>query len=291
MADTKPRTAGEGRRLTSWDDNLDSRATTNMRERAYRIRKMQQDAVVEVGRQLLAAKGQVEHGSFVAFIQSACQMHIRTAERAMQAAQMIEENDKVSYLPPDGLLALAALSVPEGAKAKIVEEINAGAKPTAAEIKRQIKTAKAAHKRAAAQQSGGPDSSGQHEQAAEEVAASKAVNLLYECLGDQFDVFLALFDKAGDRFGEAVRQRRTTFAEASPWVDAEGEPSIATPAERPMSGRCHRSRSPGTSSTERWAPRLLTSGHCGSPPPATSAAVTAVDASVGPRTAGLRRPC
>ena len=196
MADTKPRTAGEGRRLTPWDDNLDSmRVAADMRERAYRIRKMQQDAVVEVGRQLLAAKEQVAHGCFRAWVETACQMHIRTAERAMQAARMVEENDKLSYLPPDGLLALAAPSVPEGAKAKIVEQINADAKPTAAEIKRQIKAAKHAQKRAVAQQSGEVDSNAQDEQADRASAARKAVDLLYKCFCDQFDAFLALFDK------------------------------------------------------------------------------------------------
>jgi hypothetical protein len=104
MSSTEIMAVTERCHLTSLDTNLDPNVADDMRDRATRIRKMQQDAVVGVGRQLLAAKEQIEHGCFLAWVQSACQMHIRTAQRAMQATEMVERNDKLSFLSPDGLL-------------------------------------------------------------------------------------------------------------------------------------------------------------------------------------------
>jgi hypothetical protein len=59
-----------------------------MRLAADRIHKLQRAAVIEVGRELIAIKHRVEHGQFVEWIERECRMSIRTAQRAMQAAEM-----------------------------------------------------------------------------------------------------------------------------------------------------------------------------------------------------------
>src|SRR6202011_3350789 len=81
-----------------------------------------------------------------AWVRIACQIHIRTAERAMQAAEILRENDMLSYLPPDGLLALASRSAPALIVNKIIGDITAGERPSAAQIKGRIAEAKKAEK-------------------------------------------------------------------------------------------------------------------------------------------------
>ena len=85
---------------------------------------------------------------FCNWVKTACQMGIRNAERAIQAALFVEKNDKLSYLPPHGLLTLASRSAPEAVVNEIIGEISAGERPSAAQIKRRISQAKQAEKRA-----------------------------------------------------------------------------------------------------------------------------------------------
>jgi hypothetical protein len=66
--------------------------------------------------------------------------------RAMQAAEMVEKNDKSWYLPADGLLALSWRAAKPIAE-KIIGRIDAGEWPSAAEIKEEIEDAKWAVKR------------------------------------------------------------------------------------------------------------------------------------------------
>jgi hypothetical protein len=109
-----------------------------MCEAADRVRGLIRASVIEVGRELLAIKRQLKHGQFVAWVEHDCQLSIRAAQRAMRAAEMVEKNDKLSYLPPDGLLALASRSASKPIVAEIIAQIETGAQPTASDIKRRI---------------------------------------------------------------------------------------------------------------------------------------------------------
>ena len=119
-----------------------------MRDRADRIHNIRRASVLDVGREFIAAKEVVEHGFFRDWVKIACQMNIRSAERAMQAAALVEKNDNLSYLPPDGLLTLASRSAPQAVVHEIIEEISAGERPSAVWIKRRITDAIKAEKRA-----------------------------------------------------------------------------------------------------------------------------------------------
>src|SRR5438105_6524675 len=123
-------------------DALPDGVATEMRKSAGRIRQHTRAAFVEVGRELIAAKAQVEHGSFQAWVKAECQISPRTAARAMQVAELVDKNDKLSFLPPDGLLVLASPSSPEDAVTEILQRIEAGETLTAADIKREIRAAK-----------------------------------------------------------------------------------------------------------------------------------------------------
>jgi hypothetical protein len=113
-----------------------------MRAAAHHIQQLLHAAHYDVGRELLGIKKQIEHGQFIDWVERECQMQIRTAERAMMAADMVEKNDNLSYLPQDGVLALAARSTPAPVVNQIIERVDAGERPSAAQIKEQIAAAK-----------------------------------------------------------------------------------------------------------------------------------------------------
>ena len=128
--------------LTAFDyGTLVAAVAEEMRGHASRIHGLQRASILDVGRELIAAKKLVERGRFRDWVESACQMQIRTAQRAMRAAELVEKNDKLSYLPPDGLLALASRSTPEPVVGAIMAEIASGKTPNAAGIKRRITAA------------------------------------------------------------------------------------------------------------------------------------------------------
>src|SRR5260370_16171702 len=94
-------------------DALPPEVAAEMRTAAGKIQRYTRDAVVEVGKQLNQIKDRIEHGQFRAWVEAECQLQIRTAQRAMQVAQLVQENVKLTYLPPDGLLALASSTAPK----------------------------------------------------------------------------------------------------------------------------------------------------------------------------------
>jgi Protein of unknown function (DUF3102) len=200
-----------------------------MRARASRIHEIRQASVLEVGRELIAAKEQVEHGCFVAWVQTACQMNIRGAERAMQAAELVEKNDKLSYLPPDGLLALASRSAPPSVVTQILGEIAAGETPNAARIKRRIAQTKMAEKRAGivrpAEEANPTPAEEENEQVVEDrelqnyehgqVDQAAVTQQLVEMLlaWDRFDKFMALLKKADiSSVAKALKDRHDRLA-------------------------------------------------------------------------------
>jgi len=174
---------------------LPSTVADEMRERAKRIYHLRRAAVLELGRELIAGKAQVEPGHFIEWVRTACQMDIRTAQRAMRAAEIVGAYDNLSYLPPDGLLALAAKSAPEPMVKEVIEEIEAGERPSAAQIKRRIieavKAEKLATKGQWVQQDADTETAADVEERLE--AAKKAAALL---LGwSRFDEFMSVLKK------------------------------------------------------------------------------------------------
>jgi hypothetical protein len=108
----------------------------HMRAAAGRVREHVRASVIEVGRELLAIKAQTRHGDFVAWVEAECRLLIRTAQRAMKAAEFVDRTKsvKLSFLPADGLLALASIpsqDVVDG----IVQRIDRGEAITVREIK------------------------------------------------------------------------------------------------------------------------------------------------------------
>jgi hypothetical protein len=163
---------------------------------------------------LIAAKELVDHGWFRGWVEMACQIHIRTAERLMQAALLVQKNDQLSYLPPDGLLALASRSAPAAVVSEIIGEIAAGERPSAARIKRQIAQAKQAEKGTRESlREPGP----QKAQPCED-AQIDGTNELIEMLlaWERLDEFMALLRNADlSRVLQAAKERYDSLAQVS----------------------------------------------------------------------------
>jgi Protein of unknown function (DUF3102) len=183
---------------------FDADVADQMRDHANRICKIQRASVLEVGRELTAAKELVEHRCFARWLRTACQMHIRTAERAMLAAKLVEKNDNLSYLAPDGLLALASRSAPEPVVSRIIGEIAAGVRPSAAEIKRRIAEDKKTEKRAREQTpAGGEAQDGEYSPTGRAAATVDLIEMLLALRYREAVVFSGCCEE-GQRSGAAA---------------------------------------------------------------------------------------
>jgi hypothetical protein len=179
-----------------------------MRTAAHCIQQLHRAAAVDIGRELIAIKERIEHGNFVEWIEHECQMPIRTAQRAMKAAEMVERNDKLSYLLADGLLTLSSRAAKPIAE-KIIGRIDACEKPSASEIKEQIAGAKWAVRREShitkpipAQRPGREQEQALNEQrewggeaAVNKYYAAAAAKMMVERLGNRLGQFLEYADK------------------------------------------------------------------------------------------------
>jgi hypothetical protein len=122
-----------------YDQIEDTALADDMRVAAGRVREHVRASVIEVGRELMAVKARTQHGDFVAWVETECGLPIRTAQRAMRAAEFVDRTKHVnlSFLPTDGLLAIASIPSRDDAD-RIVERIDRGELTTAYEIKAAI---------------------------------------------------------------------------------------------------------------------------------------------------------
>src|ERR1051326_5657914 len=101
--------------------------SAELRETAARIRARAASAFLDIGRELLAAKGHFPRGRFVPWVEIECGIGIRSAQRMMNAARMAEgKSDTVSRLSPSVLYALSAPATPAGIGEAIIARTEAG---------------------------------------------------------------------------------------------------------------------------------------------------------------------
>jgi len=119
---------------------LSDDVAAHARAAAHRIRRHEQkatEAIFEIGKDLIALKQMLDHGQFIAWVQSECLSAVRTAQNYMKAAQTFDgKYATVAHLAPTTVYALA--SAPPGARAEIVSKLEAGERPSEVEIKDHI---------------------------------------------------------------------------------------------------------------------------------------------------------
>lgn len=111
-------------------------------EIADRINGRTKTHYIETGRDLISASKILEYGTFCKWLKNSFGWSESTARNFMNAAKLIDKSLKFADLQPSAVMALAAPSVPESAKDKILADLDAGKKLTVAEIKATIKAAK-----------------------------------------------------------------------------------------------------------------------------------------------------
>ena len=129
---------------------LTPEAANELEEHAARILTHSQRAIIEIGKELLAAREVAAYGTWTPFLER-CGMQERTAQNYMQVARkFIDQPEIVSALPATALYALSADSADQAEVAKVIGEVQAGATPSITEIKARVAPAKPAQKPAPA---------------------------------------------------------------------------------------------------------------------------------------------
>lgn len=113
-------------------------------DRANRIRKLQADVqrgIIEIGNELIAAKEQVGHGNWSAWLDKEFSWTQRTANNFMRVAERFGKMENVFQFQPSALQAMLAL--PEGDEQEFIDAQAAAGTPvekqSAREIKRNVK--------------------------------------------------------------------------------------------------------------------------------------------------------
>lgn len=99
--------------------------------------------VLELGRDLTHVKARLGHGAFGAWLEAEFRGGARTAQNYMRAYEAFGDKcEIVSHLPPTAVYALAAPSVPERTRARVVKRLSAGEPVNAAEVQALVRDAK-----------------------------------------------------------------------------------------------------------------------------------------------------
>lgn len=108
-------------------------------DRANRIRKLQADVqrgIIEIGNELIAAKKQVGHGNWSAWIDKEFSWSDRTARRFMAVAERFGKMDNVVRFQPSVLQAMLAL--PEGDEQEFIDAQAAAGTPVEKQSAREV---------------------------------------------------------------------------------------------------------------------------------------------------------
>lgn len=107
-----------------------------------RMRKHVSD-IIEMGRDLLAVKNNLDRGLFTEWVAIELKMEMRTAQRFMAAARLADEvkSDTVSLLPPATVYRLAAKSTPPEIRDGVLRRAASGDVPSDKEVADILATA------------------------------------------------------------------------------------------------------------------------------------------------------
>ena len=99
--------------------------------------------ILELGRDLTYVKARLGHGAFGAWLEAEFRGGARTAQNYMRAFEAFGDKcEIVAHLPPAAVYALAAPSVPERTRARVVKRLSAGQPVGAAEVRALVRDAK-----------------------------------------------------------------------------------------------------------------------------------------------------
>ena len=120
---------------------LSGSIATFLRSQADRINQTSSKSVIQIGKDLIAAKRYLAHGAFVAWVKCEAGLPARTAQAYMHVANWAaHKSPSVTRLPPSVLYVISARSAPEQFVKQLLERVEAGEQITAQAIRQQIKS-------------------------------------------------------------------------------------------------------------------------------------------------------
>lgn len=96
--------------------------------------------VAEIGRDLIAVKDALPHGSFLDWLRHEVKINVRNAQHYMSVAKAFGEDvSLVSYLPPNVLFKLASKGTPQTVRDGLLEAIRNGEQPGESDLEHVLR--------------------------------------------------------------------------------------------------------------------------------------------------------
>jgi hypothetical protein len=167
------------------------------RAAVVRIKDRLRTASYETGRDLIAIKAKLPHGSFGLWVNAEFGLSIRMAENYMAAARFLEgKSENVSFLPPSAIYPLAAPNASPEVVREVLEQVDAGVRVTvpmirdklagaAAIAQKQADTARSSELINAEKQRRAEQEAGERKREEAEASAQDAAKFLVSQLGSR----------------------------------------------------------------------------------------------------------
>jgi hypothetical protein len=128
--------------------SLDPSIARFLKGQVQRINQTRSRSIINVGKDLLAAKHYLAHGAFVSWVEQEVGMPARTAQSYMQVAQWVSgKNAKVAHLPTSLLYILSAPSTPNSLILDILADVEAGKNVAVQSVREKLKSLRCAKPR------------------------------------------------------------------------------------------------------------------------------------------------
>ncbi len=119
---------------------LSGSTATFLRHQADRINQTSSRSVIQIGKDLIAAKRYLAHGEFVTWVKYEAGLPARTAQAYMHVANWAaHKSPSVTRLPPSVLYVISARSAPEQFVQQLLERVEAGEHISARTVRQEIK--------------------------------------------------------------------------------------------------------------------------------------------------------
>jgi hypothetical protein len=114
-----------------------------LRQHADKIRQTAITAIIEIGNDLIEARQHLEHGQFIEWVETACDLTYRSAANYMSAARFAKDNvQRVAHLSAGVIYKLAAKSTPPEVVSAVITSAMSGAVVTNAEVQAKLDEAR-----------------------------------------------------------------------------------------------------------------------------------------------------
>jgi hypothetical protein len=123
---------------------------TRLRAQAERIRgriRKSTEEIIDIGRDLLAVKDELERGAFICWVETEVGINRRTAQAYISAVKLYEKSATVALFPPATVYRLAAKSAPAEVVETVIAKADAGEIVPDVVVQGMLSDAHARHRR------------------------------------------------------------------------------------------------------------------------------------------------